>query len=290
MKNNIIFKGLKYCVCIDKYILISIPSRCTKTIGGDMKVTCEDVLTLAMTLRTALETVEQLEIPPSIMETKQQLYLQEKQRQCLEHYRREMNTILKVNSRGMAEDRFVILHKETAERSLLKMGNREDTFGSSETFDSMYSELQSQLLEEGKLFTDLNHTRFQRQESHKQLEAQKRKRVSKADSRFKEALTDLQIEHGKLQEIRRNRENYTTNVVTTVDKHTHHLFGIRARQLWTEQTRHEVTQLDENKYMLAVALQERTIIQHEQRVNEARRELEEAQNDLDTFLLGNNTE
>jgi len=255
-----------------------------------MQVTCGNLLTMAKNSATALETVQQLEIPPSIVDTMQLLYLEGKQKKCLEHYRREMNSILKYNPTGMAEDRLETLKNEIMEQSLLIMGNREDTFGFTETFDSIYSQLELLLQEEGKIYTDLNHAKFVRQESHEELEAQKRQQVSQADNRLVEAQTDLQIEKGKLQEIHRNRENYTTNV-TTVDRYTHHLFGIKAVPIWTTPLAPRVeARFDENRFNLAVASQERTITEKEQRVNTARKELEEAQNNLDTFLSAKKAE
>jgi len=38
-----------------KLIVISFPSRCIKTIGGDKEVTCGDLLTMAMNSTTALD-------------------------------------------------------------------------------------------------------------------------------------------------------------------------------------------------------------------------------------------
>jgi len=251
-----------------------------------MKVTRGDLLSMAKDWATALETTKQLEIPPSIVETMQKLYLHEKQRQCLEHYRCEMNSILADNPRGMADDCFKPRHNEIMEKSLLKMGNRENTFGSTEAFDSIFSQLELQLQEEGKTFIDLNLTRFQRQIKLDELEAQKRQRVFQANNVLLEAETDLQTEQNNLQEIHRNRETYTTTVNTNF-KYTHHLFGIDALPTWKDIRSREEDQFDENKFNLAVVSQELKITQRQQRVNDARRELEDAQTDLDTFLSKN---
>jgi len=128
-----------------------------------VKVTCGDLFTMATNWGKALEKAEQFKMPTSIMDNMQEFYLQEKKRQCLEYYRKEMEIALKENPKGVAQANFELLNEKIMMRSLLLMGSRESAFGCPEKVDFVFFQLQT-LWEEARIFRKWNMTMLERRQ------------------------------------------------------------------------------------------------------------------------------